>query len=320
MPWLIGIDEAGYGPNLGPLVMTAVACRVHDRLAAADLWPLLCSAVRRHGDLADERLLIEDSKLVYSSARGLTALELGVLGTVLARSNEAEPLHPLLQRICPDSVPDLGREPWYTGMSAVPVAAEANACAAASARFSQASADAQISWEAVCSVVLCPARFNEVLDHFGSKGAVLGHALGRLLSACRDLAPVDEPQCFFVDKHGGRDHYAPMLQDALQEGLVVAHEEGRQRSVYRVVGARRPMQLTIWPRADGEHFCVALASMVSKYVRELLMREFNQFWLGHVPGLKPTAGYPGDAARYYTAIRPAAERLRIPETVLWRRR
>jgi len=65
---------------------------------------------------------------------------------------------------------------------------------------------------------------------------------------------------------------------------------------------------------------VALASMVSKYVRELLMREFNAFWQQHVPGLKPTAGYPGDAARFFAAIRPAAVQLGIPEDVLWRRR
>ena len=74
------------------------------------------------------------------------------------------------------------------------------------------------------------------------------------------------------------------------------------------------------PRADAEHFCVALASMVSKYLREVLMLEFNRFWQGHVPGLKPTAGYPGDAARFFDAIRPAAKLLGIPEAALWRRK
>ena len=78
--------------------------------------------------------------------------------------------------------------------------------------------------------------------------------------------------------------------------------------------------VTFQPRADAEHFSVALASMVSKYVREVLMGEFNRFWCEQVPGLKPTAGYPGDSRRFYDAIRPAAERLGIPEAALWRRK
>jgi ribonuclease HII len=72
------------------------------------------------------------------------------------------------------------------------------------------------------------------------------------------------------------------------------------------------------PKADVEHFTVALASMISKYVRELLMREFNRYWLTHVPGLKPTAGYPLDAGRYYESIRPAMAKLGIAERAVWR--
>src|SRR5262249_22112470 len=118
----------------------------------------------------------------------------------------------------------------------------------------------------------------------------------------------------------GRNTYAAMLQHAFANGMVVAHEEGMSRSVYSVLGLRRDIRLTFQPRADGEHFCVALASMCSKYLPEGLMLEFNRFWQAHVPGLKATAGYPGDAARFFDAIRPAAERLGIPKGALWRRK
>jgi hypothetical protein len=50
------------------------------------------------------------------------------------------------------------------------------------------------------------------------------------------------------------------------------------------------------------------------------MGEFNHFWQTHVPGLAPTAGYPGDALRFYEAIAPAAGRLGVPESALWRRK
>ncbi len=97
-------------------------------------------------------------------------------------------------------------------------------------------------------------------------------------------------------------------------------QEGMSASVYRVLGMGREMRLTFQPRADTAHFCTALASMVSKYVRERLMEEFNHFWRERTPGLKPTAGYPGDAKRFYDAIRPTAERLGIAEAALWRRK
>jgi hypothetical protein len=78
------------------------------------------------------------------------------------------------------------------------------------------------------------------------------------------------------------------------------------------------VQVTFEPRADMSHFCVALASMVSKYLRELFMREFNHFWQQKVPGLKPTAGYPGDARRFWNDIAEVVRHLGLSEEVLWR--
>jgi hypothetical protein len=320
MPWIIGIDEAGYGPNLGPLVMTSVACRVPDGLAGRDLWQVLRAAVRRPGEPDDGRLLVEDSKVVYSTARGLAALETGVLGTLsgcpgAVRSSLAE----CVGWLAPDGHAELKAERWFSGASALPVAAPPDEWAAAAARFTGAVRDAGIEWARVRSVVVCPARFNRLVDEAGSKGAVLGHGLAELVRwNCRGEGA--EAVDFFVDKHGGRNTYAPLLQDAFEEGMVVAQTEGMARSTYHLVGAPRPVRVTFQPRADAEHFCVALASMVSKYLREVLMLEFNAFWQTQVPGLKPTAGYPGDAGRYFEAIKPAVERLGLSEAAVWRRK
>jgi hypothetical protein len=62
----------------------------------------------------------------------------------------------------------------------------------------------------------------------------------------------------------------------------------------------------------------ALASMTAKYLREISLRPFNRFWQEHVPGLKPTAGYPNDARRFKAEILAAQQRLGIDDRVLWR--
>jgi hypothetical protein len=38
-------------------------------------------------------------------------------------------------------------------------------------------------------------------------------------------------------------------------------------------------------------------------------RDENRFFGGHLPRLRPTAGYHGDARRYVTEIKPVMERL-----------
>src|SRR4051812_22848924 len=96
MHWLIGIDEAGYGPNLGPLVQAAVAARVPDGCDC--LWSLLADAVCRAGDAAGGRVVIDDSKLVHGGPGGLAALELGVLTVTGDSAAGPWPLADLLDR------------------------------------------------------------------------------------------------------------------------------------------------------------------------------------------------------------------------------
>jgi hypothetical protein len=171
----------------------------------------------------------------------------------------------------------------------------------------------------VRSVVVCPPRFNGLLDRYDSKSAVLTHGLSLLLHHVHTSLP-GEPLAIFVDKHGGRNSYAALIQHALAGAWVQIDEECMTRSAYQVRNLGRDIQLTFQPRADTEHFCVALASMVSKYLREVLMLEFNRFWQGHIPGLKATAGYPTDATRFLADIRAKAQQLGIAEAALWRRK
>ncbi len=307
MGWILGIDEAGYGPNLGPFVMTAVACRVPED--AGCLWHRLSPAVRRASDPRDDRLVVDDSKAVYGPGRGLAGLERGVRAVL---SPFPATLGELLQHLSPDDHADLENEPWFTGSSDI------GDLDTPHPHFTSTCAESGVGDWRVRSVVVCPTRFNALIARHDSKGAVLGEGFIRLLAWA--VESTDDDLAVFVDKQGGRNAYAAQVQEALAFAQVVAVEEGAACSRYRVAGLPRRVDVCFEPRADQRHFGVALASMVSKYLRELCMAEFNAFWRRHVPDLKPTAGYPGDAARFLVAIRPALEILKIREDVVWRRR
>lgn len=314
MPWIVGVDEAGYGPNLGPLVMTAVGCWVPGN-CRVDLWRMLAAAVRRHDDPADGRIVVADSKQVYSPAQGLGELER--CATAVLRECPAT-LHDLLLHLCPGAAAEMPTECWYTGTSRLPSHAEHAACQEATARFREACARKEVCFTNTHSAIVSPTAFNATVERWNSKGAVLAQALVELVRRILAADPSEEPIYFFVDKHGGRNHYAAALQDAFDDAMVVARAEGALQSVYQVLGGSRHVEVTFEPRAEERHFCVALASMLSKYLREVLMLEFNAFWQQKVPGLKATAGYPGDSRRYWLEIAGAVQELGVSEKRLWR--
>lgn len=301
MPWVVGIDEAGYGPNLGPLVQTAVAVW----LPAADPagWDTLRGAVRRCHEKRDARILIDDSKKVYSGANGFARLEAGVGGGLgLTAACAADLVRAVGLRAVAGR---LAGEAWFDGAEPVLGTAAAGAWPADAVRV------------AVANVVPAPA-FNQIVTASGSKATVLSGGLVELLADLFAQLPTGDDLAVVCDKHGGRNFYAPLLAAAFPAGWVVTLAEGAAESRYRVDGLGREVTAVFRPRADADSVAVALASMLAKYLREVCMRQFNRFWAAHVPGLAPTAGYPVDAKRFFAEIRPAMAKLGIPDDAVWR--
>jgi hypothetical protein len=315
MPWIIGIDEAGLGPNLGPLVQSAVAARVPEGTGC--LWQCLSAGVRRAADPDDDRVLIDDSKLVYAGRNGFDRLERGIVGVVA----QSEPVGQVLNGVaCGRSLSDLAGEIWYEPAEPLPVTVEPEAVAGPPPRFADALAGGGIELRLARCVVTPPLRFNALIDRWDSKTAAMEAGVITLLQNVLAAIDGNESVTIVIDKQGGRNFYAPWISAAMPDGWVMPIRESALVSEYQVLGLGRQVRLAFQPRADSEALPVALASMLAKYLREVFMRQFNRFWLGHVDGLKPTAGYPGDARRFYKAIRPAMKTLGINANAVWRKR
>lgn len=321
MSFLIGTDEAGYGPNLGPLVISATVWSVPDEVASGDLYDWLDEVVCRQPSRKREpsRIPIADSKALYKPGGGLRSLEYGILSTLATIGVKPDTWRGLWRSIAADAQRSMPAIPWYDGFDRdLPADADANRLEHLSERFQRRMSEIGVRLVAVCSDAVFPERFNDLVDQLGSKGTVLSrltiNLVKQLMATLGDQAIL--VQC---DKHGGRNKYGPLLQDAFPDYLVEIRGEGRSQSVYRWGPPQRRVEARFVAR--GETLLPsALASMVSKYLRELAMMAFNQFWRKHVPDLRPTAGYPADARRFKADIAACQTRLQIADRMLWRNR
>ena len=313
MALVAGIDEVGYGPKLGPLVVSAFAFRT--AAPAVDLWKALSPAVSRR--TSSTRLPVADSKALYSTAAGLRSLEPTALSFLaMLPDRPGMTFRSLLSSLALEAPP--GSDPWYRDADfALPIKADPADLEARSSKLWKACLDAGVMAHAAKVAWVEPADFNRACTSERNKADLLFAQACRLVRAILDSAP-GEDAVVRIGKQGGRRLYLAGL--VREFGTVWVHGESPSTSSYQFRRDGRTVVLEFLMDGEERDFAIALASIVGKYLREGAMRLFNDFWTKQTEGLRATAGYGLDARRFFREIEPHLGRLSLsPDAVLRRR-
>lgn len=318
MAYLIGTDEAGYAPNLGPLVISATLWQVPESHLSCDLYRLLRRHVCRRPSPRGRRLALGDSKVLYRPGDGLALLERGLLAALGVAQRCPANWHELWTMLDGDAASRLDAQPWHVGYRIdLPLENPAAELDKLVRKLRAALDAAGIRLVKICSTAVFPERFNELTDSYNKADALSRLTLELVARILAELN--DDPVLVLCDKHGGRNRYGPLLQQQFPDSLVEVHRESRAESIYRWGRPEQRVEVRFCMNCE-RHLPAALASMASKYLREISMRAFNHFWCGHLPSLRPTAGYPRDSKRFKAEISAMQTALGIGDRILWRAR
>ena len=320
---LAGIDEAGYGPILGPLVVGCCAFEVDggDVDDPPCLWSRLGRQVSRSRSKAGRKLHVNDSKAVYTPAAGLRELERSVLAITTAHAGWPADLDAVVSRVAADAVTDLSSHPWYAPADAEPFPLEQPADAVRVAANGLRAEMARVGVRTVhLAARVVPERaYNRMVAATRNKASVLFSTsalhLDHLLRAHGHAGLV-----IVCDRQGGREHYGPLLRLMFEEWSLTVVAEVDGRAEYHLRRGESVVRVHFRERAESACLPVAVASMLAKYLREALMRRLSAYWQARVPGLAGTAGYYTDGMRFLNDIAAARAAMGVCDADLIRSR
>jgi hypothetical protein len=294
---------------------------IDDQQPIPCLWKRLSRLVSKNRLASGRKLHVNDSKLVYSSSTGLKELERSILAVLGAFSEMPEDLAGLLRRTAGHVLEELPNYPWYgtAGIESFPIEQPALPIQLFANALRMEMQRSQTRCVYLSARIVLERRLNHLIRATRNKATVLFSTtaihLDHLLKTHGH-----GPMTIFCDRQGGREHYGALLRLMFDEWSLEVLREQDGHSDYRLKNGTNSVRIIFREKAETHCMAVALASMLSKYLREALMRRFNSFWARHLPEVAPTAGYYGDGARFLRDIEPTRRQLGIADEELIRSR
>lgn len=311
----VGLDEAGYGPLLGPLVVGAAAFRVPDVLARAPtLRERLAGIV---SDAAGPRtknalpVAIDDSKAVHGRF-GVPGLVRGVAFAAVGSGRRAPTdLADWLERFADRGPEAFEVDPWFAGPEKERISSWD-----APAGLPEALLLRGVEPVALLVSPATPFELNDAFDRLDNKGRVLFLATAALFVRVLGEFP-GEAMSVVLDRQGGRLDYDGYLAEVFPYQRIRREPSppGVTRYVFDEGG--REVRLAFTTKGDQVDLPTGLASMAAKLTRELFMGRLNAWFLARRPELKATAGYVEDGRRFLLDVADVlrAERVELRRLV-----
>ncbi len=306
----VGADENGLGSLLGPMLTTAVLAKVTEKGRAAVEGKLRGKLRER---LGDSKALVAHGNVALAEAwtrvllRRTTGKDPQSIAEVIALVSldpESE-----LRSICPKQVE---AQCWSSSSESFKAEAELLKQAERDLDFLEGKG---VVFQAVRSAIICNQRLNRLLDAGRSRFVVDLHAMERLVLSFVEQA--QSPVFAVCGKVGGFRQYEPAF-GPLGGRLRSVLQEEKSRSSYFFPGVG---ELHFVEDADASDMLVSMASLVGKYLREVLMERVASHYQRQLPELPLVSGYHDPVSqKFVAATRLLRKKQKIDDDCFLRRK